>query len=391
MPANNKDDLQQLLDALLERLRHQLQSDSQGADPQAQLVAMLVAMQQQLEDLQQKKKDQAGPDQASGMLSTLNSLVDLVYQRMQSVGVGTNMPTASSDNNAGDNTGADADKQDCCDKVVTILVFMSQQLALIASRISTGSPGPGGPGGKQKQKDEDKSEKRFFDKLMDWWQNRDTQQTLQKFSFAFKQMIAPSGASSPQSVGGTMEGIGKLAMTAGIASGGTAAPLLILGGLTYAFGKAIGALDRWTESLHRSNMQFANVSASMAQVQAQHEIRTLQLNRAKGESRSESARRLAESRSRLDRTMMPIDNWLSNAKNNIGAFLNNTLEKVINALSGGSLRDAGDKAAGMKTVLDISALHHTMGMWTITGYGKPGRFLVGSAAIDPKDPRAKGP
>src|SRR6202044_338431 len=63
------------------------------------------------------------------------------------------------------------------------------------------------------------------------------------------------------------------------------------------FGAAlVGTIDKvreFTDSLHQSNMQFAEFSGSMAAVQAQSDARDFNRSTASGDSRSASASRLA--------------------------------------------------------------------------------------------------
>jgi hypothetical protein len=97
-------------------------------------------------------------------------------------------------------------------------------------------------------------------------------------------------------------------------------------GFTKLGSTVFGAMDRvqqWGESLHASNMKFAEFSASMASVGVQQEVRDMYLSKQKGDARADSAQYLAEAKSNFAKTMAPIENFFANLKNNVvGGLLN---------------------------------------------------------------------
>lgn len=107
-------------------------------------------------------------------------------------------------------------------------------------------------------------------------------------------------------------------------------------GYMFKFGQAIAdsieKIRDWSNQLHESNMQFAEFSESMAQVQAQSDFEQFQIKRQKGEERAESAGKLAESKNRLDRELAPIENEWAKFKNTVGAGLNNLLSDMVGGI-----------------------------------------------------------
>lgn len=95
---------------------------------------------------------------------------------------------------------------------------------------------------------------------------------------------------------------------------------------------SVDNLRNWTESLHESNMQFAEFSASMSRVQADQESRDVQLRMEQGERRAVSAQELAEAKSRLNRMLAPLEDWSANVKNKIGSVVSNSVTAWGNLL-----------------------------------------------------------
>ncbi len=99
-----------------------------------------------------------------------------------------------------------------------------------------------------------------------------------------------------------------------------------LGGAVF---KSIEKLRDWTDGLHKSNMQFAEFSASMASVSAETEMRRVRFSQRRGDARAETARDLSEARDRLSRGFAPFEDVMKNFMNFIGS---NALNKVAAAL-----------------------------------------------------------
>jgi len=122
-----------------------------------------------------------------------------------------------------------------------------------------------------------------------------------------------------------------------------------LGGATGAFGGIAGAfagpagftalisagsekLKQWTQHLHESNVQFAEFSGAMRQVQIESQIRQMQLSRIRGERRAPSARFLAEQKDALAKAMSPTEDFLADIKNyvvgDLAAILTGSFEML---------------------------------------------------------------
>ena len=135
-----------------------------------------------------------------------------------------------------------------------------------------------------------------------------------------------SAATNPSEMGGMSDAMG------GVSKLGSALGGPIVGGLFKVGEVALGSVDRlmkWSDQLHQSNMQFAEFSASMTQVQVEQEIRDMMLSKSKGDARSESARDLAEAKSRLSKATAPLENAFANMKNKIAAGLSNFVASLI--------------------------------------------------------------
>lgn len=125
-----------------------------------------------------------------------------------------------------------------------------------------------------------------------------------------------------EGVGGAAgEMAGKAMGAANVAMG-----VVALGKAAY---DAVDKLRDWTKGLHQANMQFAEWSASMSSVEAQQEMRDIELSMNKGEARAESAEFLAESMSKLNETLAPMENLFANVLNVVGGSLLRLVEVLI--------------------------------------------------------------
>ena len=143
--------------------------------------------------------------------------------------------------------------------------------------------------------------------------------------------------------------------------------------------KLTGAIDKlhdWTDALHQSNMQFAEYSHSMAQVQAEALQREVELNRSKGEARAGSARVLEEGRSSLDTNTSEIGNLAADLKNYIGGYMDVIVGeclKPINEACKDIRRWLGKKDEDDKAV-DTAEWMSEYGEKYYKEYGRPGRM-----------------
>lgn len=136
--------------------------------------------------------------------------------------------------------------------------------------------------------------------------------------------------------------------------------------------KAVERLKDFADKLHDSNMQFAEFSGSMANVAAEQRTRDIEFSRQRGERRAESARYLAEGKSKLAENFAGFGDAGANLQNWLGGLLTNAFAKVttplgwigdkLSELTSGSSDDKGGKDS-----LDAGKRH-----WT-GQYGRPAR------------------
>lgn len=138
--------------------------------------------------------------------------------------------------------------------------------------------------------------------------------------------------SETQSIGNVL-GAGAAAASAIPGAGMPVAAALKFGETLFS---SIGKIREWSNNLHNANMEFAEMSGAMAKVQAEQEVRDLRLQKEKGDARAESARDLAEAKSRLDRSLAPLENGIANIKNKVVAGLSNATASVVEAFQKGS-------------------------------------------------------
>lgn len=174
--------------------------------------------------------------------------------------------------------------------------------------------------------------------------------------------------------------IGGMGNIAGTIMGGPVAALGKLGEVALG---SVGKLQDWTKGLHDANMQFAEFSASMAEVQAEQTVRDIELSRERGERRAESAKYLAEGMSELNSTTAPIADLFANAKNYIGGALSQVTSTLLKPLSLIAKLLQKDSDKGDKSEIN-------MGEW-LAEMGKKGYFetygTLDRSPFDLGDPR----
>ncbi len=102
-----------------------------------------------------------------------------------------------------------------------------------------------------------------------------------------------------------------------------------------AFLKAGEQVLKFGDALHETNMKFAEYSASMAFVQAEQQMRDIQLSQERGERRAGSARMLAGSRHRFNQRWAVVEDKLANTSGGIMSAIYELMnpEVYANALS----------------------------------------------------------
>jgi hypothetical protein len=113
-----------------------------------------------------------------------------------------------------------------------------------------------------------------------------------------------------------------------------------VGGLIEKFSKlgkimaeSLDKLRDWTRNLHESNMRFAEFSASMALVQAQTDIRRIELERERGERRAATAGRVSESMMNLEREVTPWEDAWANIKGELTAWGIDKLARILGEMN----------------------------------------------------------
>lgn len=170
-----------------------------------------------------------------------------------------------------------------------------------------------------------------------------------------------------------LSGVGDIAGAAGDAAGG----IPVVGKTAQNFFRLnetlLKTLDRirsWNDRLHEGNLRFAEFSGSMQAVAREQQARDIQLSVERGERRAASAKEQAEAKSRLDRTLAPIEDAFGILKNRLSALGSNLLAKGIETASLGRLSGQAPEMG--------QSLHDFMNevaedKWP-TWYGKPARF-----------------
>ena len=99
---------------------------------------------------------------------------------------------------------------------------------------------------------------------------------------------------------------------------------------------AVDFMQKYADSLHKVNMQFAEFSGSMAAVKAQQEVRDMQLSQERGERRANSAEYLAKGKSELARSTSQGEDFMGRLNNygggilaRLGTIINTPFEKVF--------------------------------------------------------------
>ncbi len=92
--------------------------------------------------------------------------------------------------------------------------------------------------------------------------------------------------------------------------------------------RSVGAVRKWSESLHANNMRFAEVSSTMAGVEARQEVRDIKLAMERGARRSETAEELAKSKNRADVALARVEDRWANAMNRLSSTANDMLTFV---------------------------------------------------------------
>lgn len=180
---------------------------------------------------------------------------------------------------------------------------------------------------KEEKEEEEKKPSGFMARAREAWES------LKPAGGRFSEMMTAGsgepGVTDAQRGKAALGGIGELAKLIP-KIGGPIAAVVQFGAVMVG---AIGTVQAWNQSLRAADMQFAEFSASMANVMARQEVRDIQYATARGEARAESAERREESVNRLREAFAPGGDALANTTNNLLAVIANILTPVAEVMS----------------------------------------------------------
>lgn len=142
-------------------------------------------------------------------------------------------------------------------------------------------------------------------------------------------------------VGQSIEHAGKLSGFKGIEW---------LGKLGETAAEASDRLREWAKGMHDANMQFAEFSAVMTEVQVEQRVRNIELSQQRGERRAASAKTLAEGRSRLESSVAPWEDLWARIKGEftgqVLSYLGMAVELIAKIPGVGGLINPPETGAG---------------------------------------------
>ena len=95
--------------------------------------------------------------------------------------------------------------------------------------------------------------------------------------------------------------------------------------------KSVDRLKEWNQQLMEVNFKFAEYSSAMTQVQTEHEVRQIQLERERGDRRAGPARHQAEASDRLTRQMSGFEDAFGNVRSLVSTGITSIVTSVISA------------------------------------------------------------
>lgn len=143
--------------------------------------------------------------------------------------------------------------------------------------------------------------------------------------------FAVQGMQNPNNLQGAGSGLRAMGSMAGMIPA-VGKPIEAFTKLADVVLKTTDRLQKWMDSLHEQNMQFAEFSSSMSKVKAEQQVRDMKLSQQKGEARAGSAKYLAEGKSQLAQATAPFENIWAEAKGAVGGFFARGLAMIIDPL-----------------------------------------------------------
>lgn len=141
--------------------------------------------------------------------------------------------------------------------------------------------------------------------------------------------------------GNMLGGAGKALGGIGTMAGGRIGMGLgVIGKFGEVLGKSVEKLRDWNEKLHSANIKFSEFSAAMAQVEANQQLRDINLSQKRGNRRAESAEYLAEGKHKLNEAVSPWEDAMANVWSKAQGFFSGILADLIGSVNG-IARDVG--------------------------------------------------
>jgi hypothetical protein len=141
-----------------------------------------------------------------------------------------------------------------------------------------------------------------------------------------------------------VEGVGKTGMSGGVEW---------MGKFIGAIGDGTTQMREWIKGLHDANTKFAEFSAAMAQVNAEQQLRDMELSQKRGERRAESAGDLAKSMHDMNVQFAKLEDHFATGLNKIGARVADLGEWVLKYINWAMrVKDDKDENAEGETLTD---------------------------------------
>lgn len=161
-----------------------------------------------------------------------------------------------------------------------------------------------------------------------------------------------------------LQGMGNMLSAAGDMAGMMGPGGKVFDALTKFTDKMFQGVDKlraWNERLKEADFRFAEWSGSMAQVQAEHEMRMIQLSQERGERRSGAARFRQEQADELERTLAPIEDLGARIRDRFAGFGSWVSTQLLTPLS--KIADGINDLTGAGPDEDTKPIWD-LGVWT---------------------------
>jgi hypothetical protein len=156
---------------------------------------------------------------------------------------------------------------------------------------------------------------------------KEAEKKFESFKGIGAELAGTLSKEGPGDVAGGVFGAGE---KAGEAIGGPAGDLITkFSSMAKTVAESVDNLRRFDREILNASFRFAEYSAQMAAVEAQQEMRDIELGQRKGDAQAKSTERLAEAMSDLNNTMAPFENQWANFRNEILTKVTRIVDKTI--------------------------------------------------------------